>query len=126
MHHGSITQVTLVCDDLPASLHFYTELLGAEELYADDAWIVVRLGDFVVTVVTEREGRGLVSPTELGEAPGRRALLTIEVDDVVSVAEWLAGQGFVLLSEPSERPWGTRTATFADPSGHLWEIAQAR
>jgi uncharacterized glyoxalase superfamily protein PhnB len=22
-----------------------------------------------------------------------------------------------------DRPWGIRTACFADPSGHIWEIA---
>lgn len=39
-------------------------------------------------------------------------------------AAWLSERGIVLLSEPAERPWGSRTATFADPAGHLWEIAQ--
>jgi len=29
-----------------------------------------------------------------------------------------------LLSGPSDRAWGMRTVTFADPSGHVWEIAQ--
>ena len=24
-----------------------------------------------------------------------------------------------------DRPWGVRTASFSDPGGHLWEIAQA-
>ncbi|MGH3402377.1 MAG: hypothetical protein ACRDRJ_07680 [Streptosporangiaceae bacterium] len=25
---------------------------------------------------------------------------------------------------PADRPWGMRTVTFADPGGHIWEIAQ--
>ena len=25
---------------------------------------------------------------------------------------------------PIDRPWGVRTAAFADPDGYLWEIAQ--
>jgi uncharacterized glyoxalase superfamily protein PhnB len=29
-----------------------------------------------------------------------------------------------LLNGPIDRPWGMRTATFADPDGHIWEIAQ--
>ena len=24
-----------------------------------------------------------------------------------------------------DRPWGVRTASFADPGGHIWEIAQS-
>ena len=36
----------------------------------------------------------------------------------------LAGRGVSLLSGPADRPWGMRTVTFADPGGHIWEIAQ--
>jgi lactoylglutathione lyase len=28
------------------------------------------------------------------------------------------------LAGPADRDWGMRTATFADPGGHIWEIAQ--
>ncbi|MET0609013.1 MAG: VOC family protein, partial [Gaiellaceae bacterium] len=24
---------------------------------------------------------------------------------------------------PIDRPWGLRTAAFADPDGHVWEVA---
>ncbi|HPM51986.1 MAG TPA: hypothetical protein PK282_07100, partial [Rhodoglobus sp.] len=27
------------------------------------------------------------------------------------------------LNGPVDRPWGIRTAAFADPAGHVWEIA---
>ena len=29
-----------------------------------------------------------------------------------------------LLNGPMDRPWGIRTASFRDPGGHIWEIAQ--
>ena len=29
-----------------------------------------------------------------------------------------------LVDGPMDRPWGIRTAAFADPGGHIWEIAQ--
>ena len=32
--------------------------------------------------------------------------------------------GVDLLNGPMNRPWGVRTASFADPGGHIWEIAQ--
>ncbi len=31
--------------------------------------------------------------------------------------------GVKLLNGPVDRPWGPRTATFADPAGNIWEIA---
>jgi uncharacterized glyoxalase superfamily protein PhnB len=30
-----------------------------------------------------------------------------------------------LLNGPIDRDWGMRTAAFADPDGHVWEVAQA-
>ena len=30
----------------------------------------------------------------------------------------------LLINGPLDRPWGVRTITFADPGGHIWEIAQ--
>jgi hypothetical protein len=32
--------------------------------------------------------------------------------------------GVVLLNRPVDRPWGMRTASFTDPAGHIWEVAQ--
>jgi uncharacterized glyoxalase superfamily protein PhnB len=29
-----------------------------------------------------------------------------------------------LLNGPLNRPWGVRTASFTDPGGHIWEVAQ--
>ena len=41
------------------------------------------------------------------------------------MSEELKSVGAVaLLNGPVDRPWGLRTACFADPGGHLWELAQ--
>jgi uncharacterized glyoxalase superfamily protein PhnB len=55
---------------------------------------------------------------------GARVLLTIKVDDVDLVCAELHKLGVALLNGPIDRPWGRRTAAFADPSGHVWEVAQ--
>ena len=36
----------------------------------------------------------------------------------------LQAHGIALLNGPIDRPWGRRTAAFADPAGNIWEIAQ--
>ena len=36
----------------------------------------------------------------------------------------LGTRGVVLLNGPMNREWGMRTASFTDPDGHIWEIAQ--
>ena len=40
---------------------------------------------------------------------------TIEVDDVDAMAADLQSRGVQLLNGPMDRPWGIRTAAFADP-----------
>jgi uncharacterized glyoxalase superfamily protein PhnB len=55
---------------------------------------------------------------------GSRFLLTIWVDDVDAACAELANRGVELLNGPVDRPWGLRTASFTDPAGHIWELAQ--
>ena len=44
-------------------------------------------------------------------------------DDVDATVDELKSRGVELLSGPMDRPWGTRTASFRDPGGHIWEVA---
>ena len=60
----------------------------------------------------------------LDEARKGVGQFAIIVDDVDAVCSELTGRGVTLLSGPADRPWGMRTVTFADPGGHIWEIAQ--
>ena len=53
-----------------------------------------------------------------------RVQLTLPVDDVDAMCKELAARGVTLLNGPVDRPWGIRTASFRDPGGHIWEIAQ--
>jgi lactoylglutathione lyase len=46
------------------------------------------------------------------------------VDDADAVSADLAKRGVELLNGPMDREWGVRTASFTDPDGHIWEIAQ--
>jgi uncharacterized glyoxalase superfamily protein PhnB len=48
----------------------------------------------------------------------------VSVEDVDAACRELAGLGVALLNGPMDRPWGIRTAAFADPDGHVWEFAQ--
>ena len=66
----------------------------------------------------------LVAPPAWRRAtPGSRHVFTIEVADVDAMCAELAARGVTLLNGPMDRPWGIRTASFADPAGNIWEIA---
>jgi uncharacterized glyoxalase superfamily protein PhnB len=36
----------------------------------------------------------------------------------------LQNRGVELLNGPCDREWGMRSASFVDPAGHSWEVAQ--
>lgn len=122
---GVVTQVTLVSADLAESVAFYGSILGAEELYRDDAYAMFRLGGFLVNVIVESEGRALLAPATLGSPGGRRAIMTLEVPEIDDAVAHLASVGVPVLNGPATRPWGPRTATISDPDGYVWELAQA-
>jgi catechol 2,3-dioxygenase-like lactoylglutathione lyase family enzyme len=63
-------------------------------------------------------------PEILDEARKGAGQFAIIVDDVEAMCSELAGRGVAPLTGPADRPWGMRTATFAAPGGHIWEIAQ--
>jgi uncharacterized glyoxalase superfamily protein PhnB len=51
-------------------------------------------------------------------------LLSLWVGDVDAACVELRRRGVRLLNGPVDRPWGKRTAAFADPAGAVWEVAQ--
>lgn len=70
------------------------------------------------------EAPELIAPAPVGGAgTAARMMLSLQVDDVDRACERLRGLGVDLLNGPHNRPWGPRTATFADPSGHCWELS---
>jgi uncharacterized glyoxalase superfamily protein PhnB len=79
----------------------------------------------MINLLKVTEAPQLVEPSAVA-APGSgaRVLLTIKVDAVDAVCAELRKLGVTLLNGPIDRPWGRRTAAFADPSGHVWEVAQ--
>jgi uncharacterized glyoxalase superfamily protein PhnB len=70
--------------------------------------------------------RDMIDPGAVAtQEAGSRFQLTIWVDDADAACAELARRGVDLLNGPMNREWGLRTATFADPDGHIWEIAQS-
>jgi catechol 2,3-dioxygenase-like lactoylglutathione lyase family enzyme len=121
---GGIAAITLFTDDLAASKEFYARAFGISVHFEDDASAVFRFGDTLINLLKADEAHELIAPaTVAAAASGARMQLTLGVDDVDAVCAELAARGVELLNGPMDRPWGVRTAAFADPSGHIWEVA---
>lgn len=117
--------VTSFVEDLAAAKAFYQGVLGLEVVYEDEDSAVVAFENLMINLLRVAEAATLVEPVAVGgPAAGARALFTIRVDDVDATCAALAEHGVALLNGPVDRPWGRRTAAFADPAGTVWEVAQ--
>ena len=122
---AAIEVVTLFVDGIAEAKAFYLKVFEPEIVYQDDVSCVLRFEGALVNLLEASQAPELVYPAPVTPAgSGARILLTIKVVDVDSVCTQLTGNGVALLNGPVDRPWGRRTAAFADPSGHVWEIAQ--
>lgn len=120
-----IGAITLFVEDLEAARHFYREVFGLPVAFEDDSSAVFKFGDTLVNLLRTEAAHELIEPAVVASPDGgSRMQLTIEVSDVDAMCETLAERGVKLLNGPMDRPWGIRTASFADPAGHIWEIAQ--
>lgn len=121
---NDIEVVTLFVDDIERAKVFYREIFEPKVIYQDAVSCVMRFAGAAVNLLQASEAAPLTEPVPVApSALGARVLLTIKVQDVDAVCAILRDRGVRLLNGPIDRPWGRRTAAFADPSGHVWEVA---
>lgn len=117
--------MTLFVEDLAASKAFYQTVFGAPVIFEDENSAVLAFENTVINLLETRAAHELIEPAEVGgPAAGSRFQFSIFVDDVDAECAELGNHGVNLINGPMDRPWGMRTACFADPSGHVWEYAQ--
>ena len=120
-----IAAVTLFVNDLADAKAFYLRTFGLPVLFEDNDSVVFRFGATLVNLLKDSAAPELIAPAEVAvNGAGSRCQFTIDVGDVDATCERLASLGVALLNGPLDRPWGVRTASFQDPDGNIWEIAQ--
>ncbi len=122
---NAIEVVTLFVEDIHAAKAFYRSVFAPEIVYEDEVSAVLAFGGAMVNLLAISNAPTLVAPAAVAPAgSGSRILLTIRVESVDETCARLAEKGVTLLNGPIDRPWGRRTAAFADPSSHVWEVAE--
>jgi catechol 2,3-dioxygenase-like lactoylglutathione lyase family enzyme len=122
---GGIAAITLFVEDLDSAKSLYQEVFQLPVHFEDDNSVVFKFGATLVNLLKATEAPELIAPAAVGSPDaGSRFQLTLDVDDVDAMCEELRRRGVELLNGPTDRPWGLRTASFRDPGGHIWEIAQ--
>ncbi|MGP7996573.1 MAG: VOC family protein [Streptosporangiaceae bacterium] len=121
----NVGAITLFVEDLPAARSFYERVFGRVPAFGDDSSAAFKFDNTLVNLVDTRAAAEVITPVAVASpGAGSRFLLTIWVDDVDAACAELANRGVELLNGPVDRPWGLRTASFTDPAGHIWELAQ--
>jgi catechol 2,3-dioxygenase-like lactoylglutathione lyase family enzyme len=124
LKNARIDAITLFTEDLERSGLFYSDVFGLPKVFEDDNSAVFKFENTIINLLKIPAAHELIEPGVVaGPAAGARVQFTIGVDDVDAVCAELASRGAELLNGPMDRPWGVRTASFTDPSGHIWEIA---
>jgi catechol 2,3-dioxygenase-like lactoylglutathione lyase family enzyme len=120
----TIDAITLFVEDLEESKRFYQDVFALPVAYEDANSAVFKFENTLINLLKIPAARGLIEPGVVADPKaGSRFQLTIPVDDVDAACARLKTHGVELLNGPMNRPWGIRTACFADPGGHIWEFA---
>ena len=103
--------------------------LGADRdlpvVYEDEDSVVFDFAGTLINLLERSAAISLVEPETVADrSAGSRFMLSIWVDDVDSSCLELSARGVDLMSGPIDRDWGKRTASFTDPDGNIWELAQ--
>ena len=121
----SVGAITLFVEDPQRSKSFYQGVFDVSAIYEDEDAAAFKFENMIVNLLKAPAARDLIDPGAVAsQDAGSRFQLTVWVDDADAVCEDLATRGVQLLNGPIDRDWGMRTASFTDPDGHIWEIAQ--
>jgi catechol 2,3-dioxygenase-like lactoylglutathione lyase family enzyme len=121
----NIDVITLFVEDLERSKLFYQNVFGLAVVFEDKNSAVFNFGNMSINLLKTPAAHELINPgTVASQESGSRFQFTIHVDDVDEVCTELTARGVKPLNGPMDRAWGVRTVSFADPGGHIWEVAQ--
>ncbi|MBR9651654.1 VOC family protein [Thalassovita aquimarina] len=119
-----VSLITLAVDDLDRSTSFYDALGWQREETLEGIIVYDLLGQSLGLYPKADLARDMgLAPEDLGTGAMTLACNQRDKASVDAVAEAARAAGARILKEPHEVFWGGYIAYFADPDGHVWEIA---
>jgi lactoylglutathione lyase len=123
---NSVGAITVFVEDPQRSKAFYEQIFEVPVLFEDENSAAFKFDNTIINLLATPAAHELIGPAPVGgRDAGARFQFTIWVEDADAVIEQLRECGVELLNGPIDREWGMRTAAFADPDGHVWEVAQS-
>jgi PhnB protein len=116
----------LIIKNAAAAIDFYKKAFGAAELFrypgpnGNIMHAEIKIGDSIIMMADEFPDMGHVGPQTRG---GATSSILLYVPDVDAFAMQVEAAGAKVLRPLQDQFYGDRSATFADPFGHLWTVA---
>ena len=119
-----ISLITLGVDDLPRARRFYEEGLGWEAKDAPEGVVFYQLPGVALALFGRRD----LAEDARHPVDGQFSGITIAINerteaDVDMVLTQAAAAGATILKPAEKVFWGGYSGYFADPDGHVWEVA---
>ena len=118
---ASLAATVLFIDDPRRSKEFYERAFGLAPVNEDENSVTFPFDKTLIHLLRKDAAARQIAPAQVGHAAC--CLLTILVKDADDACAELRERGVELVNGPVDQPWGIRAAIFADPDGHLWEVA---
>lgn len=116
--------ITLGVLDLDRSKRFYSEVLGWKPVQDNGGIVMYKLNGMILSLYGQHE---LTEDAQVkDDGTGSRFTLAQclrSTEEVDALFAELKKQGVTITKEPVSVFWGGYSGYFADPDGHLWEIA---
>lgn len=117
-----IQVATVYVSDQDKALDFYTSILGMSKR------VDMPLGPGYRWVEVSPDGAqtsiSLARPADPAQTPGGFTGFILNTDDVHAFYQTMKSRGVVFSQEPTAQPWGGIQASFSDPDGNQFLIAQ--
>ncbi len=119
-----ISFLTLGVSDIERSKRFYSGVLGWKPFQDNGGIVMYKLNGTVLSLYGQHEL--MVDAQAKDDGKGARFTLAQclrSPEEVDALFADLKKQGVTITKEPAKVFWGGYSGYFADPDGHLWEIA---
>lgn len=116
--------ITLPVANLSIAKAFYCDGLGWSPVFDDGDVVFFQFNGFVLGLWSKASFEADIQSSHVGAgykmALGHNVDSRAEVDDLMRLAERV---GAKVLRPATALPWGGYSGNFADPDGHVWEVA---
>jgi catechol 2,3-dioxygenase-like lactoylglutathione lyase family enzyme len=116
--------ITLGVSDLERSKRFYSDILGWRPVQDNGGIVMYKLNGMILSLYPQKEL--MEDAGTQNDSRGSRFTLAQclrSSEDVDALFAELKKHGATIAKEPVKAFWGGYSGYFADPDGHLWEIA---